>query len=58
MNSKTLEIFEKVKEKSLESGDTISYTALSMLIDTSDFNVFPIIGPSNVNQLRVTMNIK
>lgn len=58
MNSKTLEIFEKVKEKSLESGDTISYTALSMLIDTSDFNVFPIIGPSNVEQLRVTMNIK
>lgn len=58
MNSKTLEIFEKVKEKSLESGDTISYTALSMLIDTSNFNVFPIIGPSNVEQLRVTMNIK
>lgn len=57
MNSHTVKTFEDIKNKSDITGNTISFTALSMLIEQSNFDVFPIIGPSNVNQLKSTLNI-
>ena len=57
LNDDTLKTYERIKKSAQESGNTISYTALSMLIKQSNFDVFPIIGPSNVEQLKSTLNI-
>ena len=57
LNDNTLKTYERIKKSAQESGNTISYTALSMLIKQSNFDVFPIIGPSNVEQLKSTLNI-
>lgn len=57
LNDNTLKTYERIKKFAQESGNTISYTALSMLIKQSNFDVFPIIGPSNVEQLKSTLNI-
>lgn len=57
LNDNTLKTYERIKKSAQESGNTISYTALSMLIEQSNFDVFPIIGPSNVEQLKSTLNI-
>ena len=57
LNDNTLKTYERIKKFAQESGNTISYTALSMLIEQSNFDVFPIIGPSNVEQLKSTLNI-
>lgn len=57
LNDNTLKTYELIKKSAQESGNTISYTALSMLIEQSNFDVFPIIGPSNVEQLKSTLNI-
>ena len=57
LNDNTLKTYELIKKSAQESGNTISYTALSMLIKQSNFDVFPIIGPSNVEQLKSTLNI-
>lgn len=57
LNEETLKTYERIKTSAHESGKTISYTALSMLIEQSNFDVFPIIGPSNVEQLKSTLNI-
>ena len=57
LNDDTLKTYERIKKSAQESGNTISYTALSMLIEQSNFDVFPIIGPSNVEQLKSTLNI-
>lgn len=57
LNEKSVETYQKIKEEADKSGNTISYTALKMLSEQSEFDVFPIIGPSNVNQLKSTLNI-
>ena len=57
LNDNTLKTYELIKKSAQESGNTISYTALSMLIEQSNFDVFPIIGPSTVEQLKSTLNI-
>lgn len=57
LNDNTLKTYELIKKSAQESGNTISYTALSMLIEQSNFDVFPIIGPSNIEQLKSTLNI-
>ncbi len=57
MNEQTLETYNKILERVHKTGDTISYTALSMLIEQSPFDVLPIIGPSNLDQLKLTLNI-
>ena len=57
LNDDTLKTYERIKKSAQESGNTISYTALSMLIKQSNFDVFPIIGPSNFEQLKSTLNI-
>ena len=57
LNDNTLKTYERIKKFAQESGNTISYTALSMLIKQSNFDVFPIIGPSNIEQLKSTLNI-
>lgn len=58
LNEKTLTAYEEILNRSKAKGDSISYTALSMLIEQSNFDVFPIIGPSNLFQLNQTLNIK
>ena len=56
-NEKTLKTYEKIIGLARKTGDSISYTALKMLIEQSPFDVFPIIGPSNTEQLKQTLNI-
>ena len=56
-NNETLEIYTKILENSKKHNTTISYEALDMLVKQSEFEVFPIIGPSDVNQLKSTLNI-
>ncbi len=58
LNKNTLKTYNKILERVNETGDSISYTALAMLIKQSSFDVLPIIGPSNKNQLKQTLNIK
>lgn len=58
LNEKTVETYKRIVKNSLESGDTISAAALKMLVGQSNFDVFPIIGPSNIAQLKMTLNIK
>ena len=58
LNDNTLKIYDQIRKRAKVENSTISATALNMLIEQSDFNVFPIIGPSNVNQLKSTLNIK
>ncbi len=50
--------YARIKAIANENGDTISYTALKLLCEESEFDVFPIIGPSNLKQLKDTLNIK
>lgn len=58
LNDNTITIYEQICKRAKEEDTTISATALNMLIEQSDFDVFPIIGPSNVSQLKSTLNIK
>ena len=50
--------YTRLKAISEERGDTVSYTALRLLCEESGFDVFPIIGPSNLKQLKDSLNIK
>lgn len=56
LNDESIKTYEKICAVSQQTGNTISYTALQMLCAQSDFDVFPIIGPSSVAQLRQTLN--
>ncbi len=58
LNEKTIGIFNKVKAAAVRNGDTISHTALKMLVRESSFEVLPIIGPSNVLQLKSSIGVK
>lgn len=54
----SVKTYARIKEEAAKSGDTLSYTALRLLWEESSFDVFPIIGPSSVNQLKDTLNIR
>lgn len=54
----SVKTYARIKEEAAKSGDTLSYTALRLLCEESSFDVFPIIGPSSVNQLKDTLNIR
>lgn len=58
LNDETIKTYNKILESSIQNGDTISYTALKMLEKQSDFPLLPIIGPSNIHQLKSTLNIQ
>ncbi len=58
LNEKTTKIFNRVKADAVKNGDTISHTALKMLVRESSFEVLPIIGPSNVLQLKSSLGVK
>lgn len=58
LNPDSINTFEMIKEKAQNTSSTLSSAALSMLIEQSDFDVFPIIGPSKLSQLKSTLNIK
>jgi len=54
----SVKTYARIKARAEENGDTISYTALEMLCEQSAFDVFPIIGPSSLKQLKDTLNIR
>lgn len=56
-NAESIKTYIKICENAKKHNTTISYEALDMLVKQSSFEVFPIIGPSNVNQLKSTLNI-
>ncbi len=53
----SVKTYARIKEEAVKNGDTLSYTALRLLWEESSFDVFPIIGPSSVKQLKDTLNI-
>ncbi len=58
LNDGSIKTYEKIRERAEKENWTISYTALKMLREQSNFDVFEIIGPSKLSQLRDTLNIK
>lgn len=58
LNPDSVHTFELIDQLSKSTDSTLSAAALSMLIEQSDFDVFPIIGPSRLEQLKSTLNIK
>ena len=53
----SVKAYARIKAVAEENGDTLSYTALRLLCEESEFDVFPIIGPSNLKQLKDSLNI-
>ena len=58
LNEGSVKTFELIKARAEKDGKTISSVALEMLCEQSNFDVFPIIGPSRLSQLKDTLNIK
>ncbi|MBQ3181771.1 MAG: aldo/keto reductase [Clostridia bacterium] len=58
LNEGSIKTFEKIKERAEKENKTISSAALAMLCEQSNFDVFPIIGPSRLSQLKDTLNIR
>lgn len=58
LNAETIKTYNEIVKRAKKTNSSISYTALEMLREQSYFDVFPIIGPSNINQLKSTLNIK
>ena len=58
LNDESIKIFNKIKERAEKEETTISYMALKILREQSNFPLFTIIGPSKVEQLLDTLNIK
>ena len=54
----SIKTYARIKAEAENTGDTLSYTALRLLWEESEFDVFPIIGPSNLNQLKDSLNIR
>ncbi len=57
-NDTTIKTYNAICENAEAHGNTLSFEALDMLVKQSDFEVLPIIGASNVNQLKCTFNIQ
>lgn len=58
LNEESLKTYEKICQKAQSEGKSISYMALEMLAEQSDFDVFPIIGPTGLGQLRQSVGIE
>lgn len=58
LNEESIKTFNKIKERAEKENWTISYTALKMLREQSNFDVFEIVGPSRLSQLKDTLNIR
>ncbi len=58
LNDESLKTFEEIRKRAQKENTTISYMALKMLCERSNFDVFTIVGPSKVVQLKETLNIK
>lgn len=58
LNEYSVSTYNKIVEYSKKINSTISYAALELLCLNSNFPVFPIIGPSNVDQLISSLNAK
>ena len=58
LNEESVKMFSIIKERAEKENSTISSVALKMLQEKSNFDVFPIIGPSRLSQLKDTLNIK
>ena len=58
LNEGSIKTFEEIKARSEKENKTISSVALEMLCERSNFDVFPIIGPSRLTQLKDTLNIR
>ena len=58
LNEESLKTFEKIKQRAEKENETISSMALRMLCEQSNFDVFPIIGPSKLSQLKDSLNIR
>ena len=54
----SVKAYANIKAESEKTGDTISATARRLLAERSDFDLFTIIGPSSVNQLKASLNIR
>ena len=57
-NDKSICTYKEIVKLSVQNNDTISHTALQLLERQSDFPVLSIIGPSNAQQLKSTLNIR
>ncbi len=58
LTNESVKTYVTIKKRAQETGDTVSHTALKMLIEQSRFDVLPIIGASSVYQLKDSLNIK
>lgn len=58
LNEESVKTFERICERAQKENSTISHTALRMLQEQSNFDVFMIVGPSKLSQLKETLNIK
>lgn len=58
LNEESVKTFEKIKVRAERENTTISYMALKMLREQSNFDVFEIVGPSKVSQLKDTLNVR
>lgn len=58
LNEESVKTFERICERAKKDNSTISHTALKMLQEQSKFDVFAIVGPSKLSQLKETLNIK
>lgn len=57
-NDNSVNTYKKIAKYSLNNNETISSASLKLLANQSNFPLLSIIGPSNVNQLKSTLNIK
>lgn len=58
LNEDSIKTFEEIRMRAEKENKTISSVALAMLCERSNFDVFPIIGPSRLSQLKDTLNIR
>lgn len=58
LNDGSLKTFKLIAERAERDNITISCANLKILQEQSNFDVFPIIGPSKLSQLKDTLNIK
>lgn len=58
LNPESEAAYERIARRAAETGETISHAALQMLIGQSGFDVFPILGARNVEQLKASLNME
>lgn len=58
LNEDSVKTFNIIKERAIRENTTISHTALKILDEQSKFDVFMIIGPSKLSQLKDTLNMR